>query len=183
VPFQGSILGSTGEGTATLVGFALCLPPDPNAPPALPPSPGHPMYGCAPGARVTMAVTSPTQASIVLELSVFADLGGVWSVTTPAGGVVGNIDGYAFASDVRMEITAPLTDTAGGLKVFGPGQVKSLTDSGVIVQASFGNPVADFLLSVFNSNLTSFVRDLATTEVTRFVNQAVLLIPPVSIEQ
>jgi hypothetical protein len=183
VPFQGSALGSTGEGTATLIGFALCVPPDPSAPPALPPSPGHPLYGCEPGARVTMAVTSPTEASIVLEVSVFADVGGAWSVTTLAGGFNGNIDGYGLATNVRLEIAAPLTDTAGGLKVFGPGQVTSLTDHGVTVQGSFGNPIADFLLSVFNSNVTSFVRDFATTQVTQLVNQALALIPPVSIDQ
>ena len=38
-------------------------------------------------------------------------------------------------------------------------------------------------MSIFSSNLTSFVRDFATTELSRFVNQAVPLIPPVSIDQ
>ena len=38
-------------------------------------------------------------------------------------------------------------------------------------------------VSIFSSNRTAFVRDFATTELSRFVNQAVPLIKPVSIEQ
>jgi hypothetical protein len=44
-------------------------------------------------------------------------------------------------------------------------------------------PEQEGLVSIFSSNLTSFVRDFATTELSRFVNQAVPLIPPVSIDQ
>jgi hypothetical protein len=188
VPFQqtinpGTLAETTGSGTTTLIGFALCSPPDPRAAPA--PSPTNPMYGCASDVRVAMAATSPSQVSIVLELTVFVDIGGDWRVTTPFVGQLGAgaIDGYGLASNVRVEITAPLTDAPDGRKILGPGEVVSLTDASETVQVTLGNPVADFLLGLFNSMLTSSIHDIATNELKRVVNEAVPLIPPVSIDQ
>jgi hypothetical protein len=122
---------------------------------------------------------------IVLELSVFVDLGGDWRVTTPFAGQLGAgaIDGYGLASNVRVEIAAPLTDGANGRKILGAGQVVSVTDASETVQVTLGNSAADFLLSYFSSTLTSSIHDIATSQLSRVVNEAVPLIPPVSLDQ
>ena len=46
------------------------------------------------------------------------------------------IGGYDFASNVRVEIMAPLTDAPDGRKVLGPGEVVSLTDASETVRVT-----------------------------------------------
>jgi hypothetical protein len=183
--FETTSGGLTGSGTATLIGFALCSPSDPMVPPVSTPGPANPLYGCAPAAHVLMAATSATELSIVLELTLFVDVGGSWVLTfpAPAGSLSGGVDGYAIVSNVRAEITAPLVDAGGGLKSVGPVQHIALSDAGVTVDGTLHDPIVDFLKDTFKSKLASSVRDLATAAFIQFVNQAVPLVPAVSIDQ
>jgi hypothetical protein len=53
----------------------------------------------------------------------------------------------------------------------------------VTVDGTLHDPIVDFLKDTFKSKLASSVRDLATAAFIQFVNQAVPLVPAVSIDQ
>lgn len=108
-----------------LLGFAFCLPDDPNGPPVPDPSAENPLYGCFSNVKVKMFLLSDR---VTIELKMehfFTDFTAGWS-----GYSVGEGEAYVVFSDVTVNLSAPLLDTG-----FGTSQIGEVDPESVVFHA------------------------------------------------
>lgn len=97
-----------------LLGFAFCLPVDPNAPPVPNPSADNPLYGCSPDVKAKIFLLSDRVAIEIRMDHFFTDFVGEWS-----GYSNGDGEAYVVFSDVTVNLSAPLLDTGVGTMQIG----------------------------------------------------------------
>ena len=97
-----------------LLGFAFCLPDDPNAPPVPNPSAGNPLYGCFPDVKAKIILLSD-RVSIEIKMDhFFTDFVGTWYGYSDGDG-----EAYVVFSDVTINLSAPLLETGVGTMQIG----------------------------------------------------------------
>ena len=145
-----------------LLGFAFCLPEDPNAPPVPDPSAENPLYGCSPKVTAKMFLLTD---SVSIELKMdhfFTDFAAAWS-----GYSVGEGDAYVVFADVTVNLSAPLLDTG-----FGTTQIGEVDPESVVFHAgaTYGDVQVFSDSSGVFSLFTAVVRDYFANVVRQAAN-------------
>lgn len=168
-PFNFSVLGYRLSGIGELMGFALCEPPDLNAPPVG----TSPRYGCSPTAQVSAARIGTDIAIFRVSFAgVFADLGGNWQLENPFGADdSGVIAGYALLRDPRMQFTVSLTDVGDGTRQFGSVESVSLVYDSSDVQLELGQSLVDVVASILENTQFSFVLEKIKSTMVASINE------------
>ena len=167
-PFDFSVFGYRLRGLGELVGFALCEPPDPGAPPA----PAPPRYGCSPTAQVSATRLGTDIAIFRVSFgAVFADLGGTWHLDKPIGtDDTGVIDGYGLLRGVRLKVNVPLIDLGDGTRQFGAVGAVSLVYDSSDVEVQLGQTLLNTLASILENTQFSFVLDKVKSMMVEIIN-------------
>ena len=174
------ISASGAEGNVSLIGFALCEPPDPKAAPNPVPSVSNPLYGCFPSSTVTMSTNGTDTVFITINLdSFFADLEG--DVTTTLGSSL--FEGYILYSDVTLNVTASLIDNGDGTMSVGSVQTMNLVSATHSGDIDMSNPSLDIIQSLFFNLLVESDQVGGAMEDfwTLLVDDAITQIPPFTI--
>lgn len=160
------------------LGFALCTPPVPSAPPNSTP----PLYGCSPVVVARVMILSETAAAVSIETSgLFFDAGGTWTATAGPASDSGALDAFVLLTDARISAEAALVETAPGVKRISAFTNVSLSQGSSEVVVELGSGVLDPILAfVKNVIFSALSADLARAMEDE-LNQLVPLLPDISL--
>ncbi len=160
---------STSGAEVTLLGYALCMPSAPYAPPAAQATPPDNLYGCQNNVTLTLTPAADTITFTYTAPQVYVDLQTYSALT-------GTDAGYMLYTNVTATVTASLSTTPDGKKQIGSVISNSLS-SGPLTLASqdstinsLGSSIAMFYHSTLNNELGTIFAD--------FTDKVILTLPP-----
>lgn len=177
-PFSASSEGITVDVTPTAIGFALCLPPDPTAPP----NTTSPLYGCQADVKIDVSASANSKKLHVTANfdNVFVDFEGDWDTNVSLSG---SAEGYAILSDVIYTATFDLIDLGNDMKEIGPLTESTFDYGASVVELEFD----DSFLNLFFGGIGNFLLDQPLSDLSTLIDQIVTItadtIPPFELEE
>jgi len=149
--------------TVTYIGFALCLPGNPYAPPAAPATPPNNIYGCQNTFTTTLTAGGINTISISFTIpKIFID----FSVTSIA---TGTDEAYIEYTDTVITLIAQLTSTSDGRRqignIIGPNSITyaagTFNSNDTILNLLFGT-IIGLISTQFDDQLQAVINDQFT---------------------
>ncbi len=161
--------GTTNGFTITFLGYALCMPTDPYAPPAAQATPPENLYGCQNNATLTLTPAADTITFTYTAPQVYVDLQTYSSLT-------GTDAGYLLYTNVTATVTASLSTASDGRKQIGSVIANSLSSESITFasQDAFVNTMGTLIVNAVQSTLSNHLSSVFAD----FTGQVISTLPP-----
>lgn len=143
-------MGTLGEGTVSVLGYSLCMPADPDAPPAAEPTPPNNVYGCENTVVPSFTPSGADTWTLTLDVPVFfLDLHVTYAL--------GSSDGYVTAATtLTVDVASETTDCERYHVVPGSAAIVITEPTGV-----FDDPLVQFAWNALSGELVGSIEEQA----------------------